>query len=80
MTELLLSTKTLRRNAIADDSSVRLWHEPGSSVLGLQISVKGGEAISVALTRDDGACRKFEELTACEAYGRLCPLLSGGGP
>jgi hypothetical protein len=26
------------------------------------------------------ACRKFEELTACEAYGRLCPLLSGGGP
>ena len=53
MTELLLSTKTLRRNAIADDSSVRLWHEPGSSVLGLQISVTGGEAISVALTRDD---------------------------
>ena len=53
MTELFLSTKTLRRNAIADDSSVRLWHEPGSSVLGLQISVKGDEAISVALTRDD---------------------------
>jgi hypothetical protein len=32
---------------------VRLWREPGWNVLGLQISIKGEDAISVALTRDD---------------------------
>ena len=55
MTEFLISTKTIRgaTNAVADDSSVRVWREPGWNVLGLQISVKGGDAISVALTRDD---------------------------
>jgi hypothetical protein len=32
---------------------VCLWREPGWNVLGLQIEIKGGNAISVALTRDD---------------------------
>ena len=38
MTELLLSTKTLRRNAIADDNSVRLWHEPGRAFLAFKLA------------------------------------------
>jgi hypothetical protein len=39
--------------AVVDDSSVCIWREPGWNVLGLQIEIKGGNAISVALTRDD---------------------------
>ena len=55
MAEFLLLTKTVGRatNAVVDDSSVRVWREPGWNVLGLQIEIKGGDAISVALTRDD---------------------------
>ena len=55
MTEFLIPTKTIcgATNAVADDSSVRVWREPGWKVLGLQIRIEGGDAISVALTRDD---------------------------